>query len=99
MMYLKVETNSLVDLAGRNAKESIDWEGIGTNAKAINLSPIRNSIANKDTKVAIYFLPVVEQGKADLFIEVCAQYGVVASIITQEEAEIVLLDNEVVEVV
>jgi len=98
MMYLKVETNSLVDLVGRNSKDSIDWEAIGTNAKAINLSPVRNSIANKDTKAAIYFLPVIEQGKADMFIQECTQYGVAASIITQAKVDTALLANAVEEV-
>ena len=97
MMYLTLETNSLLDLAGRGSRGSIDWEGIGTNAKAINLSPIRNAIQNKETKTTIYFLPIVEQGKADLFIEECKVYGVAASMVTQKEAKVVLLANKVVE--
>ena len=93
MTYLKVATNSLVDLTGRNSKESIDWESIGTNAKAINLSPIRNQIADKVTNVSIYLLPVVDSAKAELFTLECAKYGVSVEIITQVDAEKVLTDN------
>lgn len=92
MNYLKVETNSLVDLAGR-AKNGIDWDKMGTNAKAINLSPIRNQIQNKVTNINITMVPVIESGKAEMFIQECKQWGVEASIITQEEAEQVLADN------
>ena len=97
MNYLKIETNSLVDLVGRNSKNAIDWEKIGTNAKAINLSPIRNQIANIETGVTITILPIIESGKSELFIQECAQWGVIAEVITQQQAEAILVTNTVVQ--
>jgi hypothetical protein len=93
MLYLTLETNSLVDIVGRNSKDAIDWELIGTNAKTINLSPIRNAITNIETEKTIYLLPIINQTKADSFIVECATYEIVATMITQEDAESILILN------
>lgn len=94
MKYLTLETNALVDLVGRNAKQGIDWESIGTNAKLINLSPINNTVTNVETKGTIYLLPITDETKANKFIIECAKYDIEAKLITLEEAQTILLDNK-----
>lgn len=97
MMYLTLETNALVDIVGRNSKNAIDWEVIGTTAKTINLSPIRNAITNIETNVTIYLLPILNQTNADAFIIECSNYSIVATMISRADAEAILALNAPIE--
>lgn len=87
MKYLTFTTTSLVTLAGRNDKDAINWDALGTSADLINLTSLRNSVQETGVDGTTYFLPVGDETKANAFIAKCSGYGISAEMIEQAEAE------------
>ncbi len=86
MKYITLETKSLVDLIGRNEKDKIDWEKIGTNANTINLDDLSFTVIKNDK--IIYLIPVLDEKKAKIFLENARQFNVEVKILDKKQAEI-----------
>ena len=87
MKYLHIKTNSLVDLVGRNSKDQIDWEVIGTNAKLINLNGLSTG-QHDATGVTCYVLPIADETKALNFIATeCVTYNIEAELFSEADAQ------------
>jgi hypothetical protein len=83
MKYLKIKTRSLVALAGR-VNGDIDWNAMGTNDTIINMN--KNTTAEQVDKEINYILPVLDEGKANMFIAECQEKNIDASLIDEVEA-------------
>jgi hypothetical protein len=88
MNYIRLETNSLVTVVGRNKDGKIDWHRMGTSADLINLSDIKLSRINTKTDQMAYVLPVMNLDSAYTFKNDCLKnYGIDVQIINEQEAK------------
>jgi hypothetical protein len=93
MNYIVLSTHSLVTLVGRNEKDQIAWENMGTNADLINLTYQKFSACVNVEQGIYYILPINNIQVATEFAgRILNDYGITASIVDNETA-LTLISN------